>query len=379
MSRLLLVSFQQAVRSITLALLPIAFASLLVWATAGSSNGNTADPLRAALWLFLAAHHVPLQLSLSNATFSGMLGFLPLGALVVPYLTAKSGYNRMVEILGVPDQRTKRLYILDYSISYAVVTYLIALPTMGSTVYSPFYIAIPIIFIVSAVFAYIVSGVLPAHGSRLPWQRALRFIWISLTFLIGLSSIMVAASMTFHFTTVAKLTEVIAPGIIGGIAFFLIQFFYLPNIAVAALSYLSGAGIRIGSGTHISPYIHRIDEIPAIPLLGALPVQTHLWLGILAAFPIAMGFVMAQYSIRTFTDLIEIKRFLLSAHVFLFTLSMVLALFAGGELLSSNLNFVGPLWRLMPLALTLESVIGVGICIGIPMLITRIRNARATS
>ena len=243
MSRLLLVSFQQAVRSITLALLPIAFASLLVWATAGSSNGNTADPLRAALWLFLAAHHVPLQLSLSNATLSGMLGFLPLGALVVPYLTAKSGYNRMVEILGVPDQRTKRLYILDYSISYAVVTYLIALPTMGSTVYSPFYIAIPIIFIVSAVFAYIVSGVLPAHGSRLPWQRALRFIWISLTFLIGLSSIMVAASMTFHFTTVAKLTEVIAPGIIGGIAFFLIQFFYLPNIAVAALSYLSGAGI----------------------------------------------------------------------------------------------------------------------------------------
>ena len=71
MSRLLLVSFQQAVRSITLALLPISFIALLVWATAGSSNGNTADLLRAAIWLFLAAHHVPLQLSLSNQTEIG--------------------------------------------------------------------------------------------------------------------------------------------------------------------------------------------------------------------------------------------------------------------------------------------------------------------
>ena len=78
MSRLLLVSLRQAVRSITLALLPIAFIALLVWATAGSSNGNTADPLRASLWLFLAAHHVPLQLSLSNQTLSGFISFLPL-------------------------------------------------------------------------------------------------------------------------------------------------------------------------------------------------------------------------------------------------------------------------------------------------------------
>lgn len=150
MSRLLLVSFQQAVRSITLALLPIAFLSLLVWATAGSSSGNTADPLRAAVWIFLAAHHVPLQLSLSNQSLSGLLSFLPLGALLIPYLTARSGYNRLVERLGAPNPRTKRLYVLDYALSYSIVTYLVALPTISSAVYVPFYIAIPIVFLVSA-------------------------------------------------------------------------------------------------------------------------------------------------------------------------------------------------------------------------------------
>ncbi|NDD60298.1 MAG: hypothetical protein EB011_03240, partial [Actinobacteria bacterium] len=78
MPRILLVSFQQALRSITLALLPIAFLSLLVWATAGSANGNTADPLRASVWIFLVAHQVPLHLTLANSSLTGSLTFLPL-------------------------------------------------------------------------------------------------------------------------------------------------------------------------------------------------------------------------------------------------------------------------------------------------------------
>ena len=379
MSRLLLVSFQQAVRSITLAILPIAFAALLVWATAGSSNGNTADPLRAALWLFLAAHHVPLQLSLSNQTISGILTFLPLGALIVPYLTAKSGYNRMVEILGPPDPRTKRLYILDYALCYAVVSYLIALPTMGSTVYSPFYLAIPVIFIVCSVFTYIISGVLPAHERTKPWQRALRFAWISMIFLVGIAALILALSLAIHFMTVVKLTQVIAPGIIGGVAFLGLQLFYLPNIAVATLSYLVGAGIRIGSGTLISPFTHRVDEIPAIPLLGALPLQSRFWLVLLAIAPIAVGFVMARYATQSFSDIVEVKRFILSAHIFIFAFALVLALFSGGELLSSNLSFVGPIWWLMPLLLTTESALGVGLSIGVPILINRVKAARASA
>jgi Family of unknown function (DUF6350) len=377
MSRLLLVSFQQAVRSITLALLPIAFISLLVWATAGSSNGNTADPLRAALWLFLAAHHVPLQLSLSNQTISGVITFLPLGALLVPYWTAKSGYNRMVEILGIPNTRTKRLYILDYALCYSIVAYVISLLAMGSTVYVPFYIAIPILFAVCALFTYLISDVLPDHGNSLPWQRALKFATIALIFLIGIATLLLTISLAWHFTTVVNLTQVIAPGIIGGIAFLLIQILYLPNIAVATLSYLSGAGLTLGGGTHISPLIHRIDEIPAIPLLGALPVVSNPWMLILAIVPVSIGVVMASYARRTYIDFTEIKRFLIASHIFIFVFSIGIALVAGGELLSSNLDFVGALWWLMPIAITLESALGLSLAIGIPLLISRVKASRA--
>ena len=56
MLRILLVTLQQALRSIVLTLFPISFIALVAWATAGSETGNTADPIRAAIWLWLGAH-----------------------------------------------------------------------------------------------------------------------------------------------------------------------------------------------------------------------------------------------------------------------------------------------------------------------------------
>ena len=67
MSSILLGSLKQAVRSTTLILLPLSFISLVAWATAGSSTGNTADPLRAAIWFYLIAHHIPLDLEIGRA------------------------------------------------------------------------------------------------------------------------------------------------------------------------------------------------------------------------------------------------------------------------------------------------------------------------
>ena len=96
MLKALRVGSAQAIRSITLILLPISFISLVVWATAGSSSGNTADPLRAALWFFLIAHQVPLELSLSDSTIAGSLTYLPLGAVVIPFLAARIWFSESI-------------------------------------------------------------------------------------------------------------------------------------------------------------------------------------------------------------------------------------------------------------------------------------------
>ncbi len=375
MNRIIRVGIQQGIRSITLILLPIAFISLVAWATAGSSSGNTADPLRAALWFFLAAHQVPLFLSLSDSTSSGSLTFLPIGALLIPFFALRSGFIRMTETLGSPsNSRDKRNYILALALSYSGIAYLIALPTLGGTVAAPFYIAIPVLILVSYVAIFIASGALPNHKLQFPWQRALRLAWIMTIALIGIGSIILSASLVYHFEVVVNLTKVVEPGVFGGLVLLLGQILYIPNIAISALSYVAGSGVSIGAGSLLSPFVHRIDEIPAIPILGALPSNSHPFVFLFAIPFIALGTFLARYGIRTYSDEVEAKRFYISFALIFFTLIFILSRASSGELLSSNLSSVGPIWWAFPIVLTLEVLIGLAIYIYAPKVLLKIRS-----
>ena len=373
---MLLVSFKQAVRSITLILLPLSFISLIAWATAGSSTGNTADPLRAALWFFLIAHHIPLDLSLSNNAISGALTYFPIGALLIPFLAIRSGYRKIIEEQGEFAPRQKRLLIISLALSYAAVGTILSLFATGNTVSAPFYLVFPILFIVAGLSAFLSSNLLPEHGIKFPWQRALKVSWIVLMALIGIGGVIFSLSLGWHFTTVLQLTQVIEPGIFGGLAFLAVQILYLPNFAIAALSYLAGSGVVIGNGSWLNPFVHRIDEIPAIPLLGGLPVHPHPYLILLVLFFIAIGFLIARYGEGIYSDRVEQQRFYLATLGFIVALTLFIARASSGELLSSNLSSVGPQWWLMPIMLTLEIALGIALRIYLPILINKIRESR---
>ena len=376
MTRTLLVGFQQAVRSVTLILLPLAFISLVAWATAGSSTGNTADPLRAAIWFFLVAHHIPLDLSLSNNAISGNLTYFPIGALLIPFLAIRSGYKRIIENLGVQTLRDKRSYVISLALGYALIGSLLSLFATGSTVKAPIYFVFPILFLVATISGFLASNLLPEHALQFPWQRGLRVGWILMIALIGCGALIFSVSLAWHFTTVLNLTKVIEPGIFGGLVFLAVQILYLPNFAISALSYFAGSGVVIGAGSWLNPYVHRIDEIPAIPLLGGLPVNAYPMLSIFALIIVASGALTARYAQLCYLDPTEQKRFLGATTGFLFLLTLFVARASSGELLSSNLPSVGPQWWLMPILLTLEFAIGVALFLYIPILITQIRESR---
>lgn len=376
MTRTLLVGFQQAVRSLTLILLPLAFISLVAWATAGSSTGNTADPLRAAIWFFLVAHHIPLDLSLSNNAISGNLTYFPIGGLLIPLLAIRSGYKRIIENLGGKTLRDKRSYVISLALGYALVGSLLSLFATGSTVKAPIYFVFPILFLVATISGFLASNLLPEHALQFPWQRGLRVAWILMIALIGCGALIFSVSLAWHFTTVLNLTKVIEPGIFGGLVFLAVQILYLPNFAISALSYFAGSGVVIGAGSWLNPYVHRIDEIPAIPLLGGLPVNAYPLLSIFALIIVASGALTARYAQLCYLDPTEQKRFLGATTGFLFLLTLFVARASSGELLSSNLPSVGPQWWLMPILLTLEFASGVALFIHIPILITQIRESR---
>ena len=376
MSALLLVSFKQAVRSTTLILLPISFISLVAWATAGSSTGNTADPLRAAIWFFLVAHHVPLNLSFSNETISGALTFFPIGALLIPFLAIRSGIKRLSEERDVSTLRNKRALVLSLALTYAFFGTLLSFFATGSTVGAPFYLVFPILFLVASVSGFIASNLLPDHQLLFPWQRGLKVAWIAMIAMVGFGALIFSASLAFHFTTVLQLTQVIEPGIFGGLAFLAIQILYLPNFAVAALSYIAGSGVVIGSGSWLNPFVHRIDEIPAIPLLGGLPIHPHPYLAILIVALMSLGAFIAKYGSKKYSDRTELKRFLISTIGFVTALTLIFARASSGELLSSNLSSVGPQWWLMPILIGCELGVGAALFIFVPIVITKIKESR---
>lgn len=378
MSSALLGSIKQAVRSTTLILLPLSFISLVAWATAGSSTGNTADPLRAAIWFYLIAHHIPLDLSLSNNAISGTLTFFPIGALLIPFLAIKSSYARLTEERDVKTLREKRSLVITLAFSYAAIGTLLSLFATGSTIKAPFYLVFPFLFLVAAISGFLASNLLPDHKIQLPWQRALRTAWISTIALIGLGGLIFTFSLAWHFSTVLQLTQVIEPGIFGGLAFVAVQILYLPNFAVASLSYIAGSGVVIGSGSWLNPFVHRIDEIPAVPLLGALPIRPHPYLVILLLLFIGLGALIAKYAAQTYSDAVEATRFLLSTIGFLALLILISARVSSGELLSSNLPSVGPQWWLMPIMLSGEIASGSLLYLGIPILIKKIKESRSS-
>ncbi len=377
MTRTWLVAFQQAVRSLTLILLPLAFISLITWATAGSSTGNTADPLRAAIWFFLVAHHIPLDLSLSNTALSGNLTFFPIGALLIPFLAIRSAYQRMLNVLEQHTLRDKRSYVLSLAFMYALVGSIISLFALGTTVQAQFYLVFPVLFLVAAVSGFLASNLLPEHALQFPWQRGLRIAWISTLAMIGFGALIFTLSLIWHFPTVLNLTRVIEPGFFGGLAFFAIQALYLPNFAVSALSYIAGSGVVIGDGSWLNPFVHRIDEIPAIPLLGGLPVNSYPPLIIGAAFVVFLGVVAAQYGVNTYLDKEEQKRYFFSSVGFVFVLNLIVGRAASGELLSDNLSSVGPHWWLLPIIVSIEFAVGILIWILIPKVKQAVKDARS--
>lgn len=384
MLKALRVGSAQAIRSITLILLPISFVSLVVWATAGSSSGNTADPLRAALWFFLIAHQVPLQLSLSDSTIAGSLTYLPLGALVIPFLAARSGYLRMIDRLGEPNSREKRNYIFGFALPYAIFGYALSMLSLGQTVKVSYFVGLPIIFIVITICAFVVSGILPKHEIQFPWQRALRLAIILLAFLLGIAILFTAFSMIWHFPVIIDLTKVIEPGLFGGVALLVIQIFYLPNLAIASLSYLLSSGLTLGEGTLISPWVHRINELPAIPVLGALPVGISNYTYLLSLFVvvivIALGVGVSKFGRSIYKEKTEFQRFIASLYLVIFLLTLLAANLANGQLLSTNLQAVGPIWWLMPSVLVLNLAFGSLGYIYIPLVINRIvRNRKVTN
>jgi hypothetical protein len=360
--RVLWVSLSQVLRSIALVLLPIAFLTLIAWATAGSVTGNTSDPIRAASWVWLGLHRVPFSLSLPPAAVEGYLSYLPLGGLLFPFLAIRSSFSRIVERLD-NDNHLINIARVHFTVIYCLIAELLIFVSKTDSIRPVWYLGIAIL--IPSVYLITLTV-----GKKVTLTQPVNFGTRIVALLLAISALFLTFSLFLHLSTVQDLITVLRPGIFGGLLLLLINIIYLPNAAVSAMAYLSGTGFGVGANTLISPLEHTVVQIPALPILGALPSTEHPQFLFSIFFFVMAGALLASWTITLSTKVLWQSYFVSIASIFLLTY------FSSGSLLTQEMSTVGPsLWK-FPLSVAIEMGIGIALAIFIPQISLPSRNSK---
>ena len=360
--RVLWVSLSQVLRSIALVLLPVAFLALIAWATAGSITGNTSDPIRAAMWVWLGLHNIPFALVIPPAGAEGFLSYLPLGGLLFPFLAIRSSFSKVVDRLD-RDTNLVNIARVHFTVIYSLFAQVIIFASRTEAIRPVWYFAIAIlvpgIYLTTLTVGKKVTLTQPVNlGSRI------------IALLLSVSAVFLSISLFAHLSTIKDLITVLRPGIFGGLLLLLINIVYLPNAAVAVMAYLSGTGFGVGANTLISPLKHTVTQIPALPILGALPTSENSFFLFSIFFFVMAGAVLASWTIALSTKILWQSYFVSIAGVFLLTY------FASGSLITHEMSTFGPsLWK-FPLSVAIEMGLGIALAIFLPQITLPTRKSR---
>ena len=346
---MLVPAITQSLKSVLFTLIPAGIITFLAWAIAGSAYASTTDPFRGATWIFLGAHAVPFNLHIPPSGSEGWLTYLPLGAMVLPAIGITSGARKVL------DRTQSDGAVWVFSAFYTLFVTLLSILSSNDDVYVTWYwaLAFATLFVFAVTFFTI---------NQFRFTHSLIYLAKSWGIILGFAALMTGISLFINLRTVHQLTTVLQPGFIGGILLLFLTLLYLPNFLIATVAYFVGTGFAIGRDTLISPLEFTLGKIPALPILGALPTGRHPLYLIGAFVVVAVGALLAIWTIDSGPEVLR-------QTIVLFTISSFLIAYLGsGALITYELGTVGPsLWK-FPLLITAELLVGVGLVRLIPLI-----------
>ncbi len=357
MWRVLGAALPQVLRSVAWLLLPTSFIALLAWATAGSATGNTGDPLRAALWIWIGAHSIPFDLSLPPSGLAGHLSYLPLGALIFPVLAIRNGVARTIERLDNDPSLVapaRGVFALGYTLFAVAASLFSKTESIRPVWYFAIIYVLPFTLLCAATVGRRVAlGQGFLYGSRI------------IALLLGAAAIIFGLLLLINISMVKNLTTVLQPGIFGGFLLLLLNILYIPNAIVSTLAYFSGVGFAVGSGTLVSPASFRLNKIPAMPLLGALPEGKSLisLLGVLIV--VAAGALLVSWTISLN------QKVLIQSLIVAVLLAAFVGYSGSGALITDSMSAVGVSPWKFTLAIAAELGLGALLALYLPRVISR--------
>ncbi|MFM7014453.1 MAG: DUF6350 family protein [Actinomycetota bacterium] len=136
-----------------------------------------------------------------------------------------------------------------------------------------------------------------------PALRAGTAITISL---IMVSSFTIAILLTLNWIDITRLYESVQVSVLGALVLTIGQLVLLPNLIIYGAAWFTGVGFSIGTGSLISPLGSQVGPLPAVPMLGALPVG-QLPFGMVAIVVVLLAAFFATLAIRKSADEIRFE------------------------------------------------------------------------
>ncbi|MCB5290706.1 hypothetical protein BJQ90_00120 [Arthrobacter sp. SO3] len=390
-------SAQAAIISALVVAAPI----LAVWATAGFLNGAPDALARLAGQAWLLIHGVPLLLDTAGAAAaqpqSGVLSLTPLGLTLIPFLLAWRAGRRLARA-SYTDQLWQAL--LGSWLMYAgfglATGFICRTGDVGVGLWSA--ALIPLV-------PFGLGMVIGARREAGSWSRligvdavdwlsrtsqhsrwagsylgsAIKAGFVALMAGLAMSCVLLAATLFIHWNLVIAVYEALDAGALGGAVLTIAQLGFLPNLAVFALSWTSGAGFALGIGSQAGALGTAVGPLPSIPVFAALPAGS-LDYGVAAlVVPVLAGTLAGWWFLREgenhFDEWFSIKIHArwLTATVSTLALGVIigsvagllaaaLAWMAGGSAGIGRLTEIGP--DPLRTALFVAAEAGIGVVIG---------------
>jgi hypothetical protein len=124
--------------------------------------------------------------------------------------------------------------------------------------------------------------------------------------LLMVSAFAIAILIGFSWIDITRLYESVQVSVLGAIVLTAGQLAVLPNIIIFGAAWFTGVGFAIGTGSLISPLGSQVGPLPAVPVLGALPVGRFDF-GMIALVVVLLAAFVATLSIRRSADEIRFE------------------------------------------------------------------------
>ncbi len=232
--------------------------------------------LRTAALLWLVGHHVGVSFR-----GAGRIGMLPLGLVVLPGALLWRAGRFVLRASGISRLRHVGLAALGLAIPYAVLTGALAVASRSAAAAASLPQALACGFLLA-----LAAGGLGAARALAPWPTLIRLlprrarsvvvtVAGSLAALAAAGALVAAISLAMHLREAATLQGSLAPGAVGTVLLLLLQVAYLPNAIMWAIAFVLGPGFAFGAATVVAPTGSALAQLPAFPLLAALPSGLH--------------------------------------------------------------------------------------------------------